>query len=146
MKIGRVKGGKTPLFAALGWCWVGVKNRLHTRAYMAVDTVWQLAFILGLVGFGIWFSHLSNKLNRGLDEISHRGDDLEEIREAVETVAVILNKLPELMPQFTMNSNPLQPLFDAFAAKISGVPQLNTVGAPHQDPESGQYASAPTQD
>ena len=47
---------------------------------MAFETVWQLAFILGLVGFGVWFSHLSNKLNRGLDEIGNRGEDLDEIR------------------------------------------------------------------
>jgi len=97
---------------------------------MAVETVWQLAFMIGLVGFGIWFSHLTNKLNRGLDEISERGDDLDEIREAVETVAVILNKLPELMPQFQMNTNPLQPIFEAFAQKLSGTIPLNTVEAP----------------
>lgn len=110
---------------------------------MAIETVWQLAFILGLVGFGIWFSHLSNKLNRGLDEISGRGEDLDEIREAVETVAVILNKLPELMPQFSMNTNPLQPIFEAFASKITGVQQLNTVNVA-RDAESGQYASPTT--
>ena len=110
---------------------------------MALETVWQLAFILGLVGFGIWFSHLSNKLNRGLDEIGSRGDDLDEIREAVEAVVIILNKLPELMPQFNMNTNPLQPLFEAFAQKIAGVQQLNTVNVA-RDEESGQYASPPT--
>ena len=114
---------------------------------MAVETVWQLAFILGLVGFGIWFSHLSNKLNRGLDEISGRGEDLDEIREAVEIVAQILNKLPELMPQFSMNTNPLQPIFEAFAAKITGVQQLNTVNAAARQ-ENGQYATSntPTQE
>jgi len=110
---------------------------------MALETVWQLAFVFGLVGFGIWFSHLSNKLNRGLDEISGRGEDLDEIREAVETVAVILNKLPELLPQFHMNTNPLQPIFEAFASKITGVQQLNTVNAA-RDAESGQYASPTT--
>ena len=110
---------------------------------MALETVWQLAFVFGLVGFGIWFSHLTNKLNHGLDEILGRGDDLDEIREAVETVAVILNKLPELMPQFSMNTNPLQPIFEAFAQKITGVQQLNTVNVA-RDAESGQYASPTT--
>ena len=107
---------------------------------MALETVWQLAFVFGLVGFGIWFSHLSNKLNRRLDEISERGDDLDEISEKVEAVAIILNRLPELMPQFNMNTNPLQPIFEAFASKITGVQQLNTVNAaPRQ--ENGQYAT-----
>ena len=106
-----------------------------------VETVWQLAFIVGLVGFGIWFSHLSHKLNRGLDDLQGRGEDLDEIREAVEAVVIILNKLPELMPQFTMNSNPLQPLFEAFAQKISGVQPLNAVNAPPRE-ENGQYATS----
>lgn len=110
---------------------------------MAVETVWQLAFILGLVGFGIWFSHLSNKLNRGLDEISGRGDDLDAILEAVETVGLVLNRLPELMPQFNMNTSPFQPLFEAIANKLAGVQQLNTVNVA-RDPESGQYASPTT--
>ena len=108
---------------------------------MEVQTVWQLAFIFCLVGFGIWFSHLSHKLNRGLDDLQGRGEDLDEIREAVEAVVIILNKLPELMPQFTMNSNPLQPLFEAFAQKITGVQPLNAVNAaPRQ--ENGQYATS----
>ena len=103
--------------------------------------MWQLAFIFGLVGFGIWFSHLSHKLNRGLDDLQGRGDDLDEIREAVEAVVIILNKLPELMPQFTMNSNPLQPLFAACAQKIRGVQPLNAVNAPPRE-ENGQYATS----
>ena len=108
---------------------------------MEVQTVWQLAFIFGLVGFGIWFSHLSHKLNRGLDDLQGRGEDLDEIREAVEAVVIILNKLPELMPQFTMNSNPLQPLFEAFAQKITGVQPLNAVNAAPRE-ENGQYATS----
>ena len=94
---------------------------------MVIDLVWQIAFLMGLVGFGIWFTHLTNKLNKGLGEISDRGDDLDEIREAVETVALILNKLPELMPQFQMNTNPLQPIFEAFAKRLTGQIPLNTV-------------------
>ena len=110
-----------------------------------IETVWQIAFILGLVGFGVWFSHLTHKLNRGLDEILGRGDDLDEIREAVEAVVLILNKLPELMPQFSMNTNPLQPIFEAFAQKITGSQQLSTVNVP-RDKETGQYATPPTKD
>jgi hypothetical protein len=111
---------------------------------MELEIVWQLAFILGLVGFGVWLTHLTNKLNGALDSIEGRGEDLDEIREAVETVAVILNKLPELMPQFSMNTNPLQPIFEAFAQKLTGVQQLNTVNVA-RDAESGQYASQTTQ-
>ena len=112
---------------------------------MDLDLLWQLAFIFGLVGFGVWFSHLPHKLNRGLDEILGRGDDLDEIREAVEAVVLILNKLPELMPQFSMNTNPLQPIFEAFAQKITGAQQLSTVNVPRVK-ETGQYATPQTKD
>ena len=108
---------------------------------MVIELVWQIAFLIGLVGFGIWFSHLTHKLNRGLEDLQGRGDDLDEIREAVEAVVIILNKLPELMPQFTMNSNPLQPLFEAFAQKITGVQPLNPVNAAPRE-ENGQYATS----
>ena len=110
-----------------------------------VDLVWQIAFLCGLVGFGIWLTHLTSKLNSSLDEIAGRGDDLDEIREAVETVAVILNKLPELMPQFQMNTNPLQPIFEAFAQRLTNQIPLNTVDTPPRG-EGGQFGSTQTED
>ena len=86
-----------------------------------LETVWQLAFIVGLVGFGIWFSHLTHKLNSGLGDLQGRGDDIDEIREAVELVAGILNELPQLMPQFHMPSqSPLQPLIEMFVKNMQG--------------------------
>ena len=86
-----------------------------------VETVWQLAFIVGLVGFGIWFSHLTHKLNRGLGDLQGRGDDLDEIREAVDLVAGILQQLPQLMPQFHMpNQSPLAPLIEMFMKNMQG--------------------------
>jgi hypothetical protein len=112
---------------------------------MELELVWQIAFIFGMVFFGIWFMHLTNKLNQGLDDISGRGDDLDEIREAVEAVVLILNKLPELMPQFTMNSNPLQPIFEAFAQRLSNQIPLNTVQAPPRD-EAGRYGTQTQED
>ena len=112
---------------------------------MAIDLVWQIAFLFGLVGFGIWFTHLTNKLNHGLNDISDRGDDLDEIREAVETVAIILNKLPELMPQFQMNTNPLQPIFEAFASRLTGQIPLNTVETAPRG-EDGRYGSTTQKD
>ena len=54
---------------------------------MVIELVWQIAFLIGLVGFGIWFTHLTNKLNHGLNDIAARGDDLDEIREAGEPEA-----------------------------------------------------------
>ena len=75
-------------------------------------------FALILVGFTVWFSRLTYRLNDALDDIGGRGDDLDEIKESVEIVAQILHKLPDLLPQFTMNTNPLQPIFEALEWSI----------------------------
>ena len=86
---------------------------------MTLELLWQLAFIFGLVGFGIWFSFLTWKLRSGLDDIGDRGEDIDDIREAVEQVVAILQQLPQLMPQFHMNQpSPLQPLIEMFMAKM----------------------------
>lgn len=61
-----------------------------------------------------------------MEEIGDTGNDLEEIKESIELVAAILNKLPEMMPNFQMNTNPLQPIFEAFARKLSGEQPLIT--------------------
>ena len=95
-----------------------------------LETVWQIAFILGLVGFGVWFTVLTGRMSTMMHTVEDSGDQLEEIKASVELVGEILNRLPELMPNFTMNNNPLQPIMEAFASKIMGVEQLKTVEAP----------------
>ena len=106
-----------------------------------VETVWQLAFIVGLVGFGIWFSHLTHKLNSGLNDLQGRGDDLDEIRETVELVAGILQRLPELMPQFHMpNQSPLAPLIEMFMKNMQGEP--SSAVDPQRD-ALGRFTDAP---
>jgi|MDSW01.3.fsa_nt_gb uncharacterized protein YoxC len=107
-----------------------------------VETVWQLAFIVGLVGFGIWFSHLTHKLNSGLSDLQGRGDDLDEIREAVDLVAGILQQLPQLMPQFHMPSqSPLAPLIEMFMKNMQG--QGSSAVDPQRD-ALGRFTDATT--
>ena len=99
-------------------------GRPYTRACM--DLVFELILIGGIVGFSIWLSALSWRLANALEGTVAAEDQLEEIKESIEIVATILNKLPELMPQFNMNTNPLQPIFEAFAKKLSGETPLMT--------------------
>jgi hypothetical protein len=107
-----------------------------------VETVWQLAFIVGLVGFGIWFSHLTHKLNSGLRDLQGRGDDLDEIREAVDLVAGILQQLPQLMPQFHMpNQSPLAPLVEMFMKNMQA--QGSSAADPERD-SLGRFTDATT--
>lgn len=108
----------------------------------------QEVFLVILVGaivfFSLWLSRISNDLRTSLGNIGDTGEDLEEIKEGLEIVATILNKLPELMPQFTMNSNPLQPIFEAFARKLSGEQPLMTYD-PARDAE-GRFDGTPKED
>ena len=110
-------------------------GRPYTRACM--DLVFELILIGGIVGFSIWLSALSWRLANALEGTVAAEDQLDEIKESIEIVATILNKLPDLMPQFTMNSNPLQPIFEAFAQKLSGAHPLMTY-EPERGPD-GQY-------
>ena len=110
-------------------------GRPYARACM--DLVFELILIGGIVGFSIWLSALSWRLANALEGTVAAEDQLDEIKESIEIVATILNKLPELMPQFNMNTNPLQPIFEAFAQKLSGAQPLMTY-EPERGPD-GQY-------
>ena len=73
-----------------------------------------------LAGFCIWFTVLTGRINRFIDEADAADERLEEIQEGLKIVAHILNNLNEVMPNFTINQNPFQGIFDAFAQKITG--------------------------
>ena len=105
----------------------------------------QVVFSICLLGFGIWFSKLSLQMRQPLDEIGDSDEQLAEIREAVEVVATILNRPPELLPQFHMNTNPLQPIFEAFAKKLSGTQPLMTYNEPPRGAD-GQYGTKEEQE
>jgi len=85
-----------------------------------------IIIVVALVFFTAWFSKLSAQLNEGLNGLGATDDDIQEIKEGIEIVAAVLNKLPELMPQFNMNTSPLTPIFEAFAKKLSGEQPLIT--------------------
>ena len=105
-----------------------------------MDLVFELLLIGGIVGFSIWLTVLSWRFAAALDGIGTSEDQLDEIRESIEIVATILNKLTDLMPQFQMNTNPLQPIFEAFAQKLSGQQPLMTYSEPPRGAD-GQYGT-----
>lgn len=117
-------------------------GRPYARACM--DLVFELILIGGIVGFSIWLSALSWRLANALEGVGQSEEQLDEIRESIEIVATILNKLPDLMPNFQMNTNPLQPIFEAFAQKLSGQQPLMTY-EPERGPD-GQYHGATKED
>ena len=102
--------------------------------------VLELLLVGGIVGFSIWLTVLSWRFAAALDGVGTSEDQLEEIRESIEIVATILNKLPELMPTFTTNTNPLQPIFEAFAQKLTGQQPLMTYVEPERGAD-GKYGT-----
>ena len=106
-----------------------------------MQEVFLVILVAAIVFFSLWLSRISNDLRTSLSDIGDTGEDLDEIKEGLELVATILNKLPELMPQFQMNTNPLQPLFEAFARKISGENPLMTYDAGRDD--EGRFNGTP---
>ena len=91
-----------------------------------MDTAILMILVGSIVFFSLYLARISSELRTSLLEIGDTGQDLEEIKESIELVAAILNKLPEMMPNFQMNTNPLQPIFEAFARKLSGEQPLMT--------------------
>ena len=50
-----------------------------------------------------------------IDEVHDRFDELSN---SLNVVAEVLTRLPELVPQFSINQNPFAPLIEAFAARM----------------------------
>lgn len=82
------------------------------RGRVFMDYIEIIIWSVFLAGFSIWFSALSAKLQRSLNDIEIADDKVEEISEQIMIVTQILQQLPQLMPQFNMNTSPLQPLID----------------------------------
>ena len=131
--------------SACGRCEV-IIGCLLTRARMEEFEV--VLFLCSLCIFTAWLSFLQNKLSRSLDTIDDSTGELEEIRAAVEMVGQILNQLPEILksgvPEFHMNTNPLQPIFEAIARNLSGEQPLKTYEAP-TGPD-GRYIGTQTEE
>lgn len=72
---------------------------------------------LFLCTFSIWFTLLSKKLENALDDIGITDDKIDDIEQAVVQVVGILQQLPQLMPQFHMNNNPLTPIIEMIRSR-----------------------------
>ncbi len=106
----------------------------------------QIIFVGFLVGFGIWFSRLSFQMGDALERIDGSDEQLEEIREMITQVATVLNHLPEIMPQFAIQTVPtefLKPIVEAFARSITGTPPLKTVTTPRDS--DGRFDGSQTE-
>ena len=84
-------------------------------------------FSVALVFFSGWFMYLTARIHSSLAHLEDSDDAIDEIRESVEIVVQILNRLPELMPSLHAHTSPLQPLMEAFASRFMGAEPIKAV-------------------
>jgi len=68
----------------------------------------NIAATLGMIAY-LWREKLD------LDDVHDRFDELSN---SLNVVAEVLTRLPDLVPQFSINQNPFAPLIEAFAARM----------------------------
>ena len=99
---------------------------IYARVMEQFDLILFSAF---LVFFSGWFMYLTARIHSSLKHLEDSDDAIDEIRESVEIVVQILNRLPELMPSLHAHTSPLQPLMEAFAQRFMGAEPIKAVEA-----------------
>ena len=97
----------------------------------------EIAVVIVLLIFSIGLqieARISSK-----DYLEGYDSDLEEMRNSLNVVAQVLNKLPELIPSYTINENPLSQILQFFQQRAE---QQDTSLAPPTLPrdQQGQYS------
>ena len=91
----------------------------------------DLALTLSLMVGAIWFTIVTIRLQKSLDQIENGDLMLEEIKDSIEIVGQILNRLPELMPQFNMpQTNPFATFIESYFESIVGTKVSKTDDIP----------------
>lgn len=85
--------------------------------------------ILIAIMFTSWVMITSARINGALGKLTETDDRLEDLSEGIEQVVIILQKLPELMPQYHVNQN--NGIAELLMKKIFGVEEsLQTAQLP----------------
>ena len=71
-------------------------------------------------------------------------DQLEEMKNSLNVVAQVLHKLPELVPQFKIETNPLSQILEFFQQRAQG--EQGSLGAEPPRDDTGQYSDGTTQE
>ena len=105
----------------------------------------EIALLVFLVCFTVWLSYITFKMNDSIDAIDGSGDEIAEIKQAVEIVGQLLHHLLEKIPDFDSlpdrNSSQLnlQPLLESFIRSISGEQPLRSID--HSRDLAGRFSS-----
>jgi hypothetical protein len=108
-------------------------ERGRTRAGMD-PTFINLGLTFGLVLAAVWFTIITSRLQASLKQIDNGDMMLEEIRESIEIVGQVLNRLPELMPSFHLpQNNPLIALAEKLYENYTGTKVSSASSEPRDD-------------
>lgn len=79
-----------------------------------------------------------NGLNLTGEEINER---IEAIEQGIQVVGSVLERLPDLVPQFSINQNPFQSLIEAFAEKMKANMGEASYSPPALRDDEGRYSA-----
>ena len=66
---------------------------------------------------------------------------LEEMQRSLEVVAQVLTRLPEMVPQFQINENPLAQILQFFQQRAESQNQQTSLGAHSLRDDNGRYSN-----
>lgn len=87
-----------------------------------------------------WATYQFSDIRAAADETA---ETAAEIAGQVEAVSAILARLPELMPQFAINQNPLQPLIEHLMGRWTAEANQSLSTGSHPRDAEGRYTNAP---
>ena len=114
-----------------------------------METVETALWSIFLLFFSVWFMHLLQKLNFTAESIIDFEERFDEVVESVNLVVQILQKLPELMPNYSINQG--EGIVEKIISQVLGLDgeRLNT-SYPQRGPDGryhaqGKETEGPTQ-
>ena len=116
-----------------------VLNRPYTRARM--DWIPVTAIMVAVL-FTSWVLLTSFRINKALEKLTKTDDLLEDLGDDINQVVMILQKLPELMPQFSVNQG--NGIAEMLIQKIFGIDEGLSAALPPRAPD-GTFDGTKTQ-
>jgi Na+/melibiose symporter-like transporter len=95
----------------------------------------ELVVIGIMLGFSIYLQIEGRK--KGQDYLADYDEALEEIQNSMNVIAQVLHKLPEMVPQFQINENPLTQILQFFQQRAE---QQASLGATQLRDDNGRYS------
>jgi hypothetical protein len=95
----------------------------------------ELVVIGIMLGFSIYLQIEGRK--KGQDYLAEYDEALEEIQNSMNVIAQVLHKLPEMVPQFQINENPLTQILQFFQQRAA---QQASLGDAQLRDGNGRYS------